>query len=125
MNTTQIIKELKSRYPGKSIILNPPENPSEIICEIEPTSDHEKSSTALVVVDKSKQHYHKKSVEIYEALKGTLTIYINGEKYIINEGEKLTIEPNVIHYVEGNESWFLTYSKPGWTIEDHILVNDE
>ena len=34
MNAQKIVKELKVKYPGKNIILDPPKNPSEIICEI-------------------------------------------------------------------------------------------
>lgn len=121
MNTQKIIKELQAQYPGKKVILNPPDNPTEIICEIEPASDHPERSIALAIVDKSKPHYHKKSTEIYEAVKGILTVYKEGKKHVVHEGEKLTIEPNVIHYVEGDETWFLTYSSPGWTFDDHIL----
>jgi len=40
MNVKKIIKELQKKYPNKTIILDPPENPTEIICEIEPTTDH-------------------------------------------------------------------------------------
>ena len=36
MNTQKIIKELHARYPGKQVILDPPENPTEIICELSP-----------------------------------------------------------------------------------------
>lgn len=123
MNTQKIVKELYTKYPGKEIVLDPSENPTEIICELEPTSDHPERSTALAIVGKSKPHYHKKSTEIYEAVKGTLTVYKGGKKFMLNEGEKITIEPNIVHYVEGDEAWFLTYSTPGWTFEDHIVVD--
>ena len=124
MNSKRIVKELQTKYPGKAIILDPPENPTEIICEIDPTSEHPEKSIALAIVGKSKPHYHKKSTEIYEAVKGILTVYKDGKKFVLREGEKLTIEPNVIHYVEGDAAWFLTYSKPGWTFEDHIMVDE-
>lgn len=123
MDKTKIIKELKEKHPGKNIILDPPKDPSEIICEIDPTSKHPEKSVALAIVGKSKPHYHKKSTEIYEAVKGVLSVYKNGKKYILKEKQKITIEPNVIHYAEGDDAWFLTHSSPGWTFEDHILVN--
>ncbi len=123
MNVTKTIGELKKTYPGKKIILDPPDNPSEIICEIDSTTSHPGKSVAVAIVGRSKPHYHKKSTEIYEAVKGTLTVFKNGKKYLLKEKEKITIEPNVVHYVEGNEAWFLTYSTPGWTFEDHIVVN--
>ena len=31
MNTQKIIKELHEKHPGKEVILNPSENPTEII----------------------------------------------------------------------------------------------
>lgn len=123
MDKAKIIKELKEKYPSKRIILNPPENPNEIICEIDPASEHPQKSAALAIVGKSKPHYHKKSKEIYEVVKGTLFVYKNGKRYTLKEKEKITIEPNIIHYAEGDEVWFLTYSKPGWTFKDHIVVN--
>ncbi len=125
MNSQKIIKVLNDKYPGKEVILDPPENPTEIICELAPTSDHAERSIALAIVGKSKPHYHKKSTEIYEAVKGTLTVYKGGKKFVLHEGEKLTIEPHITHYVEGDEAWFLTYSKPGWTFEGHIVVEEK
>jgi len=122
MNVQKILKAIDDKYPGKKTILDPPENPTEIVCELEPTSDHPEQSTALAIVGRSKPHYHKISTEIYEAVKGTLTVYKDGQKFILKEGEKITIKPNVIHHVEGVEAWFLTYSKPGWIFEDHIIV---
>lgn len=57
MNTQKIIKELQQKYPGKKIILNPSENPTEIICELSPSSDHPERSIALAIVGSSKPHY--------------------------------------------------------------------
>lgn len=55
-------------------------------------------------------------------IKGELTLFIDGKKIVLKEGEKITIQPNTIHSAESNEAWFYTYSSPGWTPEDHILV---
>ena len=122
MNKRKIIEEIKNKYPGKKIICDPEEHPAEIICEIDPTSEHPQKSVALAVVGKSKLHYHKSSTEIYEAIKGKLTVIINGKRHVLQEGEKIKIKPNEIHSAEGNEAWFLTYSTPGWNFEDHIIV---
>lgn len=122
MNTKKIIAEIEKQYPDKKIIYDPQDNPNEIICEIDPTEKHPEKSIALAVVGKSKLHYHKISTEIYEAIKGKLTVIINGKKHVLKEGEKITIKPNEIHSAEGNEAWFLTHSKPGWKFEDHIVA---
>jgi len=124
MKAQKIIKELQQKYPGKKIILDPPENPTEIICELSPTSEHPEKSIALAIVGSSKPHYHKNSTEIYEAQKGILTVYVDGKKNMLNEGEKITIKPNDVHYVEGDEAWLLTHSSPGWKFEDHIVVEE-
>jgi mannose-6-phosphate isomerase-like protein (cupin superfamily) len=122
MNTTKIIKELKTKYPGKFILKNNEKNPTEIICEIEPTQDHPDYSIAIAVIDKSILHFHKKTIEEYEVLKGTLTLFVGSKKIILNEGEKYTIPLNTIHHAEGHKTWIKTTSRPGWTKEDHILV---
>jgi len=59
MNTQKIIKELHALYSGKQVILDPPENPTEIICELSPTSEHPEKSISLAIVGSSKPHYHK------------------------------------------------------------------
>lgn len=121
MNTKKIVSELKKKYPGKEIILNPSKNPTEIIVEIDPTSDHPEYGVALAVVGRSEPHYHKNTTEVYQVIKGKLIVYIAGKKHILKEKEKITINPGTIHYVVGNETQFLTYAKPGWTAQDHIL----
>ncbi len=122
MNAQKIIEKLKQQYPGKAVICLPEENPSEIICELEPTSEHSEKSIALAVVGKSALHYHKQSTEIYEVLRGVLTLSIDGIEHILKEGERITINPGQVHSAKGIEVWFLTYGEPGWTPEDHILV---
>lgn len=122
MKVGKIVSELKTKYPGKKIILDPPENPTEIICEIEPSINDEESSIAIAIIDESKPHYHNKATEFYEVLKGNLIITINKKEYKLKKGDKITIKPDEIHSVKGNETWVNCISKPGWKPEDHILV---
>lgn len=122
MNHTKVISELKQRYPDKDIILDPQDNPTEIIVELEPTKNHPEKSVALAVVGRSQPHYHKTTTEVYEVVKGTLHLYIDDKEYILQEGEKMTIYPNIIHHAEGEECWFLTHSTPGWRFEDHVRI---
>jgi len=114
MNTEKVINELSQKYPGKKIIKNDEENPTEIICEIE-------SGLAVAVIDKSIAHYHRKTTETYEIIKGELIVYKNSIQYKLKEGDKLTINPEEMHYAVGNESWAKVYSKPAWTQKDHII----
>jgi len=124
MNVKKVISELRKKYPGKKIIKNDENNPTEILCEVDPSRDHPKYSLAVAVVDKSLPHSHKNSEEIYKIIKGKLTLFIGSEKHELKEGEKLIIKPGQIHWAEGNETWIECYSEPGWTFEDHIL-NEE
>ncbi|MCL5676156.1 MAG: cupin domain-containing protein [Patescibacteria group bacterium] len=121
MNINKIIDELKTKYPNKNILQNG--SPvTEIVCEIDPASQHSDYSVAIAVAGKSAAHYHKKTTEIYEVIKGILNVYKNNQKIIVKKGQKITIEPGVVHWVEGKETWFRTTSSPGWIVEDHIMI---
>lgn len=124
MNIKKVVKELRQKYPNKKIILDSKDNPAELIVELEPTSDHPDKSLALAVVGKSKAHYHNKTTEIYEPIKGKLIVSINDRKHILGVGDRIKIEPQQILSAEGKETWFLTYSTPGWTFGDHIIVDN-
>jgi len=114
MDIARIIKELSQKYPGRKIIKNNKENTTEIICEIEP-------GFAIAVIDKSEPHFHKKTTEVYEVIKGEISIYKDKRGYKLKKGRKLTIKPKEIHYAIGNETWVKVYSEPAWTPKDHIL----
>jgi len=122
MDIEKVVKQLKVKYPGKNIFLDDKDGYQEIICEVDPTSDHPDFSTAVVVVGKGRAHFHKYTKEIYEVIRGRLCVYLKGEKNMLKKGEKIKIPLNTLHYPEGDETWFYTYSTPGWTPEDHILV---
>jgi quercetin dioxygenase-like cupin family protein len=122
MNVQGIVAQLKQKYPRKEALVEQADDICEIVVELEPTKDHPEKSVALAIVGKSKPHYHKVSTEIYEVIEGILVITVDGNKYTLQAGEKMTILPNQIHSAEGDEAWFLTYSTPGWTVKDHILL---
>ncbi|MDO8621411.1 MAG: cupin domain-containing protein [Candidatus Levybacteria bacterium] len=122
MNVRKVVSELKKKYPNKTIVLNPPENPTEIICEIEPAKNNEEDGIAIAIIDDSKPHYHKKATEFYEILRGDLIITLGKRKYKLKKGDKFIIKPGEIHSAKGNETWVSCLSKPGWRPEDHILV---
>lgn len=121
MNKQKIISQLENKYPGKSIYSIPDESPTEMLCEVDPSSDHPEYSNAVAIIDKSKPHIHQKTTETYKVIKGKLTLHIGDQSKELNIGDTHTIEPGNIHWAEGNETWVECYSKPGWTLEDHIL----
>lgn len=123
MNTAQVVKELEEKYPGKKIIKNDKDNPTEIICEIEPASDHPEWSKAIAVIDQSIAHYHIKATEHYTIIKGTLTLIVEGEKnYRLPEGQSFIIHQMEHHSAKGDSTWVEVQSTPGWKIEDHRLI---
>lgn len=122
MNSQKVIQELQQKYPGKKIICLPENNPSEIICEIEPVSEHPDYSVVVSVIDKTAVHYHQKTTESYEIISGNLTLTVDGQKHEMKTGDALTIKPGQIHSAVGSETWIKCTSCPGWDFQDHILV---
>ena len=124
MNAEKIVEELKKIYPDKNIIVNTPENPTEIVCEIEPGSLNPESSVAIAVLDSNIKHYHRLAKETYEVLKGSLELTKTGKTYFLSPGEKLVIEPGEYHIAKGKETWVKVTSEPAWTSEDQLSVGE-
>lgn len=118
MNIIKVKEELKEKYPGKTIL----ESNGEIVCEVQPASENPSESIAVAVIEKTAPHYHKVTTEIYEVIKGELTLFVEGVEHKLKLGESFTIKPNKKHYAIGNESWIKCTSHPAWTIEDHLVV---
>lgn len=124
MDVDSVIKQLQSEYPGKPIICLPAENPTEVICEFDSREEHPDFSFAMAVIDRSLPHYHRRTTEIYRVLKGELKLHVDGEEYIMYEGQDWTIVPGQVHWAEGSETWVEVYSSPGYDPSDHYL-NDK
>ena len=122
MNITDVIEQMKKKYPGKRILLNNRQNCTEILCEIESTTSQSNKSVAIAVIDKTLPHFHDVTTEEYEVIKGVLELSVAGKKYVLNAGQKMTILPGQIHEAMGNETWIKLTSKPGWGKKDHHLV---
>ena len=125
MNVQKVIAELKKLYPGKNIIINNPDNPTEIICEIEPGSLNPDKSVAIAVLDRNIKHFHEISTETFEVLRGNLELTKSGKTYFLSPGEKLIIEPGEYHLAKGNETWVKVTSEPAWKPEEHVVVRSK
>lgn len=121
MNAQIIIQQLQGKYPNKNIVKLPENNPTEIICEAEPTSEHPNYSKAIAVIDQSLPHFHTKSTEEYTIIKGTLIITKEGKDYTIPEGQSFIIYPMEVHSAKGDATWAEVISVSGWTPDDHII----
>lgn len=100
----------------------PPENPTEIICEIDPTDDHPQKSTAIAVIESSAPHFHRISTETYKVLKGNLKLIDGNETFRLKEGESHTVHRGSVHSATADSAWVEVRSVPGWTPQDHHLV---
>ncbi len=121
MNAKQIVTELQEKYPGKTIIQIPPKNPTEVICEIKPTSEYPGQSRAIAIIDESIPHFHIKTTEKYTVLKGALILTAEGKDHHIPEGQSYIIRPMQHHSAKGDSTWAEVVSTPGWTPDDHII----
>ena len=124
MNVQKVVDELKREYPGKNIILNDSDNPTEIICEIEPANLNPDKSVAVAVLNSNIKHSHEVTTETYEVLKGNLELTKEGKTYFLSPGQKLKIEPGEYHIAKGHETWVKVTSVPAWNPEDQILVEE-
>ena len=126
MNVKMIISKPRKQYPGKTIIKNMDKNGlvTEIVCEVEPTQDHPKYSEAIAVIDSSIMHFHKKLQETYTVLSGELMVVTDIKNFRLKRGDKITMKPGTVHANIGNETWTHVYSEPGWTLGDHIPLEN-
>lgn len=122
MNTSTILEKLAKEHPGKPVICIPRDAPTEILCEVEPTSLHPEYSAAIAVIERSAPHVHHKTKETYKVLEGELIVHKDKEELHLMQGDSLSINPGEVHWAEGDDVWIECYSQPGWTSDDHILI---
>lgn len=123
MNKQKVIDQLRQKYPGKNIIALPDNEPTEILCEIEPTSEHPEYSVAIAVINRSVPHVHNKTTETYKVIKGEAKLVVDDIEHELKKGDEFVIKPGSIHSAFGDEAWIECKSEPGWTPEDHILID--
>ena len=118
----EIIDRFATDYPDKDVIALPEDEPTEIICEVDPTSEHPEYNVAIAAIEESAPHFHKRAEETYEVLEDELTLQVGDDTIHLKPGESHTIKPGIIHSALGNFTLVRVTSLPGWTQEDHILA---
>lgn len=119
----RILAQLKKQYPNTNVY-DLDGRGEHFLSELEPVTDHPEYDRAIEVIISSKPHKHLKMTQHYTILSGNLELHVNDSVVILKSGDTYTIEPNVIHWAKsGDECWVDIYSKPGWTKEDHIVIN--
>lgn len=121
----RIIGELKTKYPNKPTY-DLDGRGMHFVCEVEPVSEHADYDRAVEVIILSKPHKHLKMVQEYTVISGRLELHVNNEILFLNAGDKYTMNPPDIHWAKSvdGECWVELYSRPGWTKEDHIVINE-
>ncbi len=118
MDTDKIIAQLAREYPHAPTYVNDIKNPTEVICEVEPVQRHSGYNASVCVVNRTSPHYHKQANQIYYVLKGTLTLYINDQKKVLQEDEVAVVQAGEVHWATGKETWIELYSEPAVSEED-------
>lgn len=121
MNVKSVVETLSQLYPDKNIVENKDKEGKtiEVICKLNATKG---LSEFIVVVDRTIAHHHKLATEIYEIIRGKLVLNKGKEKFLLQVGDNITIEPGEVHSGEGNETWVKIISRPGWNRLDHIIA---
>lgn len=122
----RVLGQLRMRYPGIKVY-DLDGRGLHFVGEIEPVSEHPEYDRAIEVIILSKPHKHLKMTQYYTVLSGVLELHIGKKIVLLNRGDKYTIEPGNTHWAKGygdRECWVEIYSEPGWTLEDHIPVEN-
>ena len=121
----RILTLLEEKYPGTTVY-DLDGRAEHFLSEVEPVTDHPEYDRAVEVIILSKPHKHLKMTQYYTVISGTLELHVASKVVILKPGDKYTIPKNTVHWAKSNhECWVEIYSEPGWTKEDHIVVNNE
>jgi len=119
----RIIKFLKEKYPGKEAY-DLDGRGMHFVCEIEPVTEHPEYDRAIEVIIQSKPHKHIKMTQYYTVLEGSMDLHLDDTVVTLHKGDKQTVVPGVVHWATSDNKCLVElYSKPGWTKEDHIVVD--
>jgi mannose-6-phosphate isomerase-like protein (cupin superfamily) len=122
MDIQNLLKSLRREFPGRNIVLLPPEDPNEIIMELD---RDEVSGTAIALIRRSKPHIHRYTKERYIVESGSLILEIDSKSSVLREGDRTTIAPGKVHRAMSVNNEFArvrVISWPPWSPDDHILV---
>jgi mannose-6-phosphate isomerase-like protein (cupin superfamily) len=119
----RILAQLRAKYPkAKSYDMDG--RGMHFVCEVEPVSEHPGYDRAVEVIIQSKPHKHLKMTQYYTVISGNLELYVGEETINLGPGDKYTVLPSNPHWAKSdNECWVEIYSEPGWTKEDHLIIN--
>jgi len=121
--SSRIIKQLQDKYPGKDVY-DLDGRGMHFVCELEPVTEHREYDRAVEVIIQSKPHKHFKMTQYYTVISGNMEFHVGDKIIKLNPGDKYTVLPGNVHWaISNNECMVELYSEPGWTQEDHIVVD--
>lgn len=74
-----------------------------------------------------REHYHKKTEEVYYLISGKGEMSLDGETKIVGEGDSIVILPEQKHKMKciGDEDLVMVVTcSPSYTDEDQIIIDD-
>ena len=118
----RILTQLNEKYPGKAAY-DLDGRGLHFVCEVEPVTEHPEYDRAVEVMISTRPHKHLKMTQYYTVLSGRIELHLGDEIIQLNAGDKYIIKPGTVHWARSdNEAWVELYSEPGWTKEDHLIV---
>ncbi|HEY9584706.1 MAG TPA: hypothetical protein VJI33_03995 [Candidatus Paceibacterota bacterium] len=130
--TKAMIDALRRKYSDQNIVLNPSDNPTEVVVELERDSGW-RWGHALALIGSSEPHEHHRITEHYVVLRGELDLMV-GEgvqpartvRLSRKNPKPFVITPHQWHWARGVDqpALVLVFSTPAWAPDDHFLRSD-
>lgn len=102
--------------------------PKETIYELISSHDGLGWSLAIADIVDTVPHYHRRTLETYTVVTGILEVTVDDEKHVLHPGDVITIPIGSIHSARSltqEPARILVSCLPGWTSDDHNLVETE
>lgn len=121
MDWRKEVARLEREFPGRTVIRLPEDEPTELVCEIEQTAAPDQS-VAIAVIDASRPHVHRETIEVYLVEEGPLFVTVDDRCYTVETGGSLVIRPGQVHFARGVAARVRVIAAPAWRASDHTIV---
>lgn len=118
----QELKELKPELYKLRLDLS-----KETIYELVSTQEGMGWSLAIADIVETVPHFHNYTSETYTLVTGILEVTIEGKNFCLFPGDVIQIPLKAIHSAKSltdTPARILVSCVPGWTVEDHIYINN-
>ena len=101
--------------------------PAEIVYEITTLADGLPFGLALADIQQSEAHFHKKTIEIYTVVQGTLEVYLDGQAHQLRTGDTIKIPTGVDHFarsLDDTPARLMIVCIPEWSQNDYFRLDN-